>query len=567
MLRVTAESLPGLLKDRAALTPDRIAFRFLADGTRDQEVAWTYRELQEHANAVAGRLLAEGQSGGRVVLALAPGLPYVAGLLGILQIGATVVPAFPPTNRRTADRLQSIVGDCSPGAILADARRADRMARFAAESPTLRWLYADDRVAEDAPLRVADPALLQYTSGSTGDPKGIALTHANLIGNCRVLSRHIGHEDDRVGLSWLPPYHDMGLIGTIMLALYGGWPLVMMSPEHFVQRPYRWLRAITDYRVTITVGPNFAFDHCAANLTDDEVNSVDLSSLRQVFCGSEPIFASTLDGFRDRFASRGYRETSLIPCYGLAEATLFVTGKPPGRPISVERVDRAALAQGDAVVWDAADDGEPVNVVGCGTVADGHELRVVDPASLRPLPEGRVGEVWVRGPNVAAGYHDRTSETERVFFARPAGLADEYLRTGDLGYLRGGELFVTGRIDDVIVIAGRNLYPQDVERTVNHVHPLVHRSAAFPVDRDAGDAVVVAVELRSGLGDPAARDEVRVRVLAAVAAEHGIRPADVDFVRAGTIPTTTSGKIRRSAARDSYLHRVPVRPAALGGVS
>ncbi len=560
-------TLTGILDIRARSTPDRPAFRFLVDGTSDHIESWTYRELKLHSDAVAARLRSGGLSGDRVVLAGQPGLRFVAGLLGILQAGATAVPAFPPTNRRAVTRLRSILADCAPGAILADPRHERRFAALAADGDVLPQLLplndeppfepADD-LAHPAPT---DTALIQYSSGSTGDPKGVELTHANLMSNCRAIGRHIGDGADRVGLSWLPPYHDMGLIGTIMLALHGGWPLLMMTPEHFVQQPARWLRAITEHRVTITVAPNFAFQLCADAVDEEDLAGVDLSSLRHVFCGSEPVVLDTLDAFRKRYEPLGYREQTLIPCYGLAEATLFVTAKEPGTDVRVEWVDRRELSRG-RVVSAVGDTGDPVPVVGCGAAAEGHELLVVDPDLGRELPDGEVGEIWVRGPNVAAGYHRRPELTATTFGVTPADRADRagpdphtYLRTGDLGYLRDGELFVTGRISGLLVVAGRNLYPQDIERTVDRAHPSVHRSVAFAVRGTSEEHVMVVAEVRDSRRRPQAElDALRGDLIAAVAAEHGVRPAGVDLVRIGTIPMTTSGKIRREAAREWWCH-------------
>ncbi|RKN64288.1 fatty acyl-AMP ligase [Streptomyces klenkii] len=558
--------LPGILQERAA-GPRRLAFRFLADGTSDEAVDWTYHDVHAHAGRIAADLLGRELAGRRVVLALDPGLHYIAALFGIFRAGATAVPSFPPTGKRAVARFASIVVDSTPDVIIADRRLEGRVAQFAAELPaTVRapeWLFVDDAYflgpepAEAIPDAVSDPALLQYTSGSTGDPKGIVLTHENLVSNCRSLEHNMGYEADRVGCTWLPPYHDMGLMGTIMLAVHGGWPLVLMSPAHFVQQPYRWLKAITDHKVTISVGPNFAFDMCTSGITDDELETLDLSTLRQVFCGSEPVSRVTLEKFRERFAPRGYDETSLIPCYGLAEATLYVSGKPAGTPLRTERLDREALENG-TVRRSGAADGEPgqvAHIVSCGTVADGHDVTVVDPETLRPLPAGRVGEIWVSGPNVAQGYLGRPELTAATFTARTAGDDGRtHLRTGDLGFLLDGELFVTGRLKDLVVIAGRNLYPQDIELTVRQAHEQIRGCAAFAVPGEQGEQLVVAAEYRGTARRLAAEGAaVLEAVIAAVTAEHGVRPAAVHFGPVGAIPMTTSGKVRRDATRKAYL--------------
>ncbi|MEV8379152.1 fatty acyl-AMP ligase [Kribbella sp. NPDC056861] len=520
-----ADSLVELLRLRALEQPDQLALVFLPDGSTSKQESWTYGELFSRAGAVALRLRREDRTTKPVVLALRPGLTFVAALFGGWMAGATVVPTAPPLNRRTAERLRSIAQDCRPGTILVDEDlrgRALHCASALAAVPAATWCVLDTSgTGHTDEVQAADPAMIQYSSGSTGEPKGVLLTHANLISNCVVLGHHIGTEADRVGLSWLPPYHDMGLIGTIMLAVHGGWPLVMMTPEHFVQDPTRWLRAITEFEVTITVAPNFAFALCAEHVTDEEVVALDLSSLRQVFCGSEPVSAATLTAFRERFTPAGYDERSLIPCYGLAEATLFVTGKAAGSEITL------------------APNGE---VVSCGTVAIGHELAVTDESGA-PLPDGEIGEIRVRGPNVATGYHGRPELTRRTFGA------DGWLRTGDLGCLRNGELFVTGRASDLMIVAGRNLYPQDVEESVLRNHPPVRRAVAFGIMTQDAEELVVMAEVRD------VEDAARLvsAITATVATLHGVRPADVVLLPAGAIPVTTSGKVRRNPARDSYL--------------
>ncbi|MFG3024973.1 fatty acyl-AMP ligase [Streptomyces sp. NPDC048254] len=556
--------MPEIMEKRADEQPEKIAFRFLSDGTSDQKTDWTYRELATCARAVSGELNRAGVDGGRVVLALDPGLDYVAGLFGILRSGATAVPSFPPVGRGSLARFRSIVADCAPDAVLTDARFAPHVAEFEEQLPAglprPRWIFPDEdffHAPSDTPLRVADPALLQYSSGSTGDPKGVVLTHANLVSNCEALARHMGADPDRVGCSWLPPYHDMGLMGTILLAVHGGWPLVMMSPLHFVQHPYRWLKAITDHRVTITVGPNFAFDLCASAIDDDELRTLDLSTLRQVFCGSEPVSGATLQQFADRFGPTcGFDASSVIPCYGLAEATLFVAGKTlaSGHP-RIERLDKRALEQGEARHAEAADGGA-VELVSCGAVADGHEVRVVDPATGRELPPGRIGELWIGGPNVAAGYLDRPDATHDTFGARLADDRPEYLRSGDLGFLFDGELFVTGRLKDLIVVGGRNIHPQDVEESVRRSHPAMRRTAAFSVPAEHGveEMVVVVAEFR-GPAEEFIREEgeLRDRVTAEITGEHGVRPAALHFGPPGTVLMTTSGKVRRAATRAAWL--------------
>lgn len=574
-------TLTEILMTRARAEP-RLGFRFLPDGSGDAVVDWTYQELARQADAVAAELRRNGLTGGRVVLALDPGLHYIAALFGIFLAGAVAAPSFPPTGRRAVARFQAIVADCAPDAVIVDSRFAGRtdglVAGLPPTVPRPTWMFVEDSYDSASPsdqpwpasptaglpaaaTDPAAPALLQYTSGSTGEPKGIVLTHANLVSNCRALEANMGIDPDRIGCSWLPPYHDMGLMGTIMLSLHGGWPLVMMSPAHFVQRPYRWLKAITDNKVTISVGPNFAFDLCVEAVTDEEWATLELGSLRQLFCGSEPVSRATLDRFHDRFAGRGYRESAIIPCYGMAEATLFVSGRAADRPVSTAWLDREALERGEVrPVGSGTPGAHPI--VSCGQVAREHEVVIVDPVTLRPTPLGGVGEIWVRGPNVAQGYLNQPERTAEIFTARLAVPPDpdgtghcgqSYLRTGDLGFLLDDELFITGRIKDVIVIAGRNLYPQDIETSAGAAHPALRRAAAFSTSDGGGEHLVVVAEIR-GTARQAAQlsAEIRAAVVAAVTTDHGIRPADVKVGPVGTIPVTTSGKLRRDATRAAY---------------
>ncbi|WP_416967888.1 fatty acyl-AMP ligase [Streptomyces sp. 4F14] len=564
-------TLPDILRERLT-EPPALAYRFLADGTADSAVDWTYHDLARHAAQVAERL--GDRTGQRVVLALDPGLPYIAALFGIFQAGAVAVPSFPPFGRKASSRFVSIIEDCRPDTVIMAGHHLQSEAMAAPPLSGVRVLTLDDIDAADPsasapyhPVGADEPALIQYTSGSTGDPKGIVLTHENLVSNCRALEANMGEVPDRLGVSWLPPYHDMGLMGTIMLSLHGGWPLVLLSPVHFVQRPYRWLKAVSDHRATISVAPNFAFDLCADSITDEELAGLDLSTLRQLYCGSEPVFKATLDRFRDRFGPAGYDEECVIPCYGMAEATLFVSGKPDRTPVTTRWLGRAGLEQGRVVAgtpW--ADDA--VEVVSCGAVAESHDVLVVDPHTLLPAPHGHIGEIWVSGPSVAHGYFRRPELTAATFGARTAdGAPEGRLRTGDLGFLHDGELYITGRIKDLIVIAGRNLYPQDIELSTLTACDWLRRAAAFSVVRPgaATEELVVVAELTPTAvrtDDELAR--AAREITAAVTADHGIAPGTVHLGPPGTVPVTTSGKVRRGAVREAHLagkHERP-RPAA-----
>ena len=406
------KSIVDVLSARS--TSEDLAYIFLVDGTAASEIRWTFADTMKYSSAVAAHLIDRGiGAGDRVILALNPGLEYIAALYGIMQLGAIPVPCFPPLRPKELDRFHAITLDCSPEAIVIDEMYRGQMEalRGRLEPSNLAPVVAcaehgAARHAEVTPVSSApeDIALIQYTSGSTGSPKGVCLTHDNLVSNCEALGRSMGHDPHRVGLSWLPPYHDMGLLGTIILSMYHGWPLVLMSPLHFVQQPRRWLSAITDYRVSITVGPNFSLDLCVHTLRDDETNDLDLSTVKELYCGAEPVCADTLARFQQSTAPAGFDGEALIPCYGLAEATLFVAGKRAG---SRYRTDHLPAPYGmDRVV------------VSCGEVDSEHTVRIVDPTTLRSVDDGVVGEIWVSGRSVAAGYYNRPELTRVPGFLR-----------------------------------------------------------------------------------------------------------------------------------------------------
>jgi acyl-CoA synthetase (AMP-forming)/AMP-acid ligase II len=532
----------------ARSSSEALAYVFLTDGTSDSELRWTFADTARKSVAFAGHLRDRNISAGeRVVLALNPSLEYVAALYGIMQIGAIPVPCFPPLRPKELERFHAITLDCSPQAIVIDAMYGEQIEKLRGRVKSVGLepvvVYPEHVAASAAevnPVQSApsDVALIQYTSGSTGSPKGVCLTHDNLVSNCQSLDRSMGHDPRRVGLSWLPPYHDMGLMGTIILSMYHGWPLVLMSPMHFIQQPRRWLEAINDYGVTITVGPNFSLDLCAQALKDDETNDLDLSTVRELYCGAEPISADTFTGFERTLAPLGFDGTALIPCYGMAEATLFVAGKRAG---SRYRTDRAPEANGSGRV-----------VVSCGEVDSQHEVRIVDPATLRRVDDGVVGEIWVSGRSVAAGYYNRPELTSATFQAKLRDEAGEYLRTGDLGFIRSGELFVTGRIKDLIIVSGRNIYPQDVEAAVVRADPAVRIAAAFSINGEAGEQLCVVAETGHEEASPTWYPAMVEAIRSCVTAEFGVGP-DIHICRKRTIPTTTSGKVCRQETRRLLL--------------
>lgn len=521
-------------------TPDREVFAF-ADEEGPSERTLTFAELQARAWAIAARLAEAARPGDRVLLLFEPGLDFVCGFFACLYAGVVAVPTYPPSGSRLdreVSRLIAIAKDAEVRAVLTSATFAGALdsaalpltARLLLKA--VRWIVAGD--ADRAPLRFTPRsndqglACLQYTSGSTGTPKGVMLTHACLLANLELISRRFGVDSQSTGVIWLPPYHDMGLIGGILQPVYLGARVHLMSPLRFLRSPVEWLRAIARHGASTSGGPNFAYELCARLIPEQALAGLDLSGWKVAFCGAEPVRADTLERFACKFAPTGFRHEAFYPCYGLAEATLLVTGK-------------RALNEAPT----AADDPQGPTRISSGT-AIGLELAIVDPRTRVTLPDGQEGEIWVSGPSLAAGYWNKPKETRATFGATLDGRPGTYLRTGDLGYLDGGELFVTGRLKDLILLGGRKYHPHDLEATASGAHPAVRSGnvAAFSRSIRGFERLVVVCEIRPGRHDGPAGD-LEARISAAILREHGLTPHEVVLVPPGTIPKTTSGKLRR----------------------
>lgn len=544
--------------------PSDMAFGF-TDGELDsgvEDLQLTYSQLDRRARAIAARLTELGMHGERVLLLFPPGLEFVVGFFGCMYAGAVAVPAYPPRRNRYMARIEAISEDANAKAALTVQNVLERTRDMLDEAPTLQrasWI-ATDQVDEDAGDGWKGPkiapnamAVMQYTSGSTGTPKGVVISHANIIANCHVITHSFEQKRDCVGMNWLPTYHDMGLVGGVLNPLFYGRPSVLMSPLSFLQKPVRWLRSITKYRATISGGPNFAYDLCVAKITDEEMEGLDLTHWEVAFNGAEPIRPSTLRKFAERFAQVGFRPEKFFPCYGMAETTLIVTGSAVHDPAIIRSFDGPALDEHRVVP--ALDNEEGAReLVGCGHVLPEEEVLIVDAESRKRLPDHQVGEIWVRGPSVGVGYWNKPELTDETFRARLVGRnGNNYLRTGDLGFMDSGELFVTGRLKDLIIVRGVNRYPQDIEMTVEMTDPRLQAgtAAAFSVDLNGRECLIVMSEV-----DRARRkdwsDVIRV-IRANVAREHELPPDVIVLVRFGSMPKTSSGKIQRHACRKMFL--------------
>jgi amino acid adenylation domain-containing protein len=550
-----------VLRERAERKGEDLAYTFLLDGETAEDHL-TYAELDRRARGLAATLLREGiGDGARVLLLYPPGLDYVTAFFGCLYAGAVAVPAYPPRSRRPSARLQSIQESAGAKAVLSTETVLSGLDRQLPRRPGVLWQAAEgtglERGAEEwRDPRVGEEALafFQYTSGSTSAPKGVMLRHSNLLANLEQIRLSFAQTSEERTVIWLPPYHDMGLIGGILTPLYVGNPAILLSPVAFLQKPLRWLQAISRYRGTTSGGPNFAYDLCVERIGEEDRRSLDLSSWTLAFNGAEPVRAATLRRFARTFAECGFRPEAFLPCYGLAEGTLLAAVGRRGAGASARVFSAEELEQHRAVPA-GPDTKDTRTLVACGKAPVGARLLVADPETGAPLALGAVGEIWIAGPAVAAGYWGLPEATAAAFGARTPEGDGPFLRTGDLGFLaEDGELFVTGRIKDLIILRGRNHYPQDLELTIERSHPALRPGcgAAFSVEVEGEERLVVVQEVRRDEREVEPEDVVAA-VRRAVADEHEVQVEAVVLLRPTTIPKTTSGKIQRAACRARFL--------------
>jgi amino acid adenylation domain-containing protein/non-ribosomal peptide synthase protein (TIGR01720 family) len=539
------------LGHHAAFRPDQVAIRFLVDGESREDVL-TYAQLDQQARRLAEDMSRRAQRGDRALLLLPNGIEYAVAFFACLYAGVIAVPAYPPepANPQHLIRLQAMQRDCGPRLLLTDSAHQSLLSNLTGHENAEVVIVGRERAdASDwVPGGVApeDVAFLQYTSGSTSTPKGVIVSHANLMANEEVLRSAMALGAGDVMVSWLPLYHDMGLILGLLAPICFCFPVVLMTPQHFVGRPSRWLKAVSRYRGTVSGAPDFAFQLCVDRIGDDLVGELDLRSWRLAWCGAEPIRLATTEAFAARFGRCGLPSNALYPCYGLAEATLMVSGGlADAGPLST-RFSAEGLARGEAVPGAAG-----TALMDCGMARPGHEIRIVDPTTLVECAEGRVGEIWVAGPSVAGGYWKNAAATKEIFQARLKGDASSkpHLRTGDLGFLMDGRLFISGRHKDLIIVRGQNLYPQDIEQAVSERVPDLRkgRIAAFPVMAEGSEAIGIAAELPRARVRRRDAGEIFRAITDAVASTYQEPVGVILLLKPGTLPRTTSGKLRRSA--------------------
>ncbi len=563
---LTAPTLVEQLRHRAVRYQDDLAFTFSRDGEEKDVSRLSYAELDARARRIASSLQRQGAAGERVLVVCPPSLDFIAGLFGCLYAGAIAVPVHPPVRDHLIPRVESILADAEPAFALSNAEMQSRIKTTVdglVKGRPLRWSLTDETgdgrewVAPDVDANTV--AMVQYTSGSTASPKGVVLSHGNLVHNLETIRRTWRSGFDRLGhgVFWLPPYHDMGLIGGIFETIYVGGASVLMPPNAFIKRPMRWLEAMSRHRAMITAAPNFAYDLCVELSTPEQRAALDLSQLTTTMCGAEPVRSTTLQNFAEAFAPAGFRPEFYYPVYGLAEATLLVSGGSDSPVPVVLHIDRVALGE-RRVVEAAAEEPTALTLVGSGRPQGDQDVIIVDPETRLPSEPDEVGEIWVAGPSVAQGYWGRPEQTEEAFAAH---LADSgrgpFLRTGDLGFFRSGELFITGRSKDLIIIRGTNHYPEDIELTVQACHPALMRGrgSVFSVAAgpDGAERLVVVQEVNRGqLGD-AELSGILDAVRTAVTEHHEVQVDAVILVEPLKIPTTSSGKIQRSACKQQFL--------------
>jgi amino acid adenylation domain-containing protein len=559
-------SLVDVVRFWATVQPDTrvLSFRTYV-GNDVEDVHLSFGELDQRAHSIGARLQELNLDGDRALFLFPPGLDFVTAFVGCLSAGVVAVPTALPRPSRPMERLRAILADARPRVVLTTAALAAEQARWVAQAPELAeipWL-ATDEIGEDYAQRWRDPrlaaetlAFLQYTSGSTDEPKGVMVSHGNLIHNLAAIGRSFRATRESRGVFWLPLYHDMGLIGGLLQTIYCGGASLLFSPVAFLQEPIRWIEAISQTEATISGAPDFAYDLCARKMTPQQRVGLDLSRWAVAFNGAEPVRAATLDQFTEAFGPCGFRREAFLPCYGLAEATLLVSGQSQMASPTIVEIDSAALEQ-NCVKPASADVQRTHTFVGCGAAVEGQEVVIVDPETRQRRGESEVGEIWVTGPSTARGYWNRPDETEATFRAvSPESFGRPFLRTGDLGFLNRGELFITGRLKDMIIIRGRNLYPQDLEATIRRSHPLLRADgcAAFSIDVNGRERLVTACEVERR-AKPAQHGEIIAAIRQAIALEHEIEVDSVLLLKQASIPKTTSGKIRRHACRTGYLER------------
>ncbi|MDP1602884.1 MAG: fatty acyl-AMP ligase [Legionella sp.] len=562
----TCETLVDVLTYRGQNNATKNACIFLGKGDSADEI--TYEKLADKAKLIALYLKENGlKKGDRALLIFVPGLELTTAFFGCLYAGVIAVPVYPPINPKLLEKTKRVVKNSTPNIILSTEESIIKFAtgddeeNFAQTSNKQRYFeklpcLATDKLLpatlenwQQPALNRDDIAFLQYTSGSTMHPKGVMVNHGNLLDNLAKIYRSFGLHADTIFFSWLPPYHDMGLIGNLLTPIYGGLSLVQMTPFSFLQNPVSWLKNIQKYKATFSGAPNFAYDYCVKRIKEEKKEGLDLSSWQLAFNGAEPIKAETMERFYQAFKNYGFKKEAFYPCYGLAEATLLATGGPLGVNYRTVRVAKEHFQENKVHFVEEGEQG--YTLVSSGQTIQ--TIKIVDPDTLIECGKDTVGEIWINGPSVAAGYWQQPEETELAFKGK---IADDpsnvdYLRTGDLGFIHDDELYVTGRIKDLIILYGKNHYPQDIEYTLHHCafHHLLGDCAAFVMTVENDYRLTVMCEVKNRYLEKAEQEYLFNSIFETVYQQHELEIHTIVLIPSKTIPKTTSGKIRRNFCR------------------
>ena len=556
-------TLVDLARFRRNSDPEKICYIFLQDGEHEEDKI-SYFDFEKKVRARAAILQKKVSPGDRAILLYPAGLEFILAFFSCLYAGIVAVPTYPPNFTkisRSMPRLLSILSDAKPKLILSTLETIDLLEPIIkdhGEIKDIAWLATEKTPNDEAENWIMPDiskdslAFLQYTSGSTSTPKGVMVSHGNVLYNSKMIREAFQNSAADIMFSWLPAYHDMGLIGGIIHPMYLGATGVLMSPLHFLQRPFRWLQAISRYKVTVSGSPNFGYEWCLKRVKSSQHESLDLSSWRLAYNGAEPVRSETLRTFYDTFADCGFQSEAFYPCYGLAEATLFVSGGYAAESPSMIRINRDELLK-NYQKYDSGGE-RMTDFVSCGFSWLDQGIAIVDPETRQECETGKVGEVWISGPNIAQGYWRNSQATGETFnaFIDNANRGP-YMRTGDLGFIQDGELYIASRLKDLIIIDGLNHYPQDIEATVEKSHPGIREgfAVAFSIEYQGDERLVIVAEFRQRYKESV--EEARVAIRKAVAQDHDLPVHDIVFIQMRTLSKTASGKHQRHLCKSEYL--------------
>jgi len=562
LLPFRGDSIIELIRFRALHQTDDIAYIHIKDN-KDNKENITYGEFEQRIKALAAKLQSYDIQGERIILMYPSGIDYIVAYFAVIYSGAIAVPVYEPRQSIHFKRLINILEDSSPKLLLMSDKTAtvtnqelmNGLTAYGAkllitDNPEFKPLSADSW--KPIILENNNIVFLQYTSGSTGNPKGVMVSNGNILHNSQQILHATKPDSSFCCVSWLPPYHDMGLIGGLIQPLYAGYPCIILSPVSVIQRPIKLLKTIHKYRATISGGPNFIFDACVDRIRDKQLEGIDLSSWRIAFNGAEPVNAHTMKRFSERFKHYGFDDNAHYPCYGMAETTLFISGSRTGRGAVVQQFDKKSLQKNQAR---PACKNKTQLLVSSGFVSRSMDIKIINPENNIECTEQQIGEVWIQGNSVARGYWKREKIPGEDFFGVIKGdRKHHYLRTGDLAFFQKNELFITGRIKDIIIIRGKNHYPQDIEYTIINSHPEIkpNSGSAFSIDHEGSERLVILQELNHRLNEDK-KYEIREIICGEISQHHELQLLDIVFISPGKLPKTTSGKIQRQTARTVYL--------------